>query len=375
MTKKGLFVSQRLLTLISDGKCIDTEVLSKKRKQCQQWKHRKDFVKYSNWKEKHICSINHTGSAEAMEVVGLKRIFHRSERLHDLRYPFYIGGGDTKSFEEISKSNPYPGHTITKGECIGHVQKRVSSRLRTIKGNYVGQKLSKDKGIGLGKRRLTDKTINTLQNHYGMAIRQNTNNLHAMKKAVAVVLHHSTTNVDSEKRHQYCSRTKDSWCKFQRDKIIREETYKENVSIDKAVSDLIAPVYSYKDLDSDELLKKCKHGQTQNNDESLINLIWTRCRKRVYVGNNVFKTSVASAVIVYNDRAMGLIPVFKKSGIDCGYYTTEENRKADCFHIRHSDHKSAQHVKKRRKQLRAIRKGFTDKNELEEGETYGYGQF
>ena len=115
MTKKGLFVPQRLLTLISDGKCIDTEVLSKKRKKCEQWKHRNDFVKYSNRKEKHICSINHTGSAGAMEVVGLKRIFHCSERLHDLRYPFYIGGGDTKSVEEISKSNPYPGHTITKG--------------------------------------------------------------------------------------------------------------------------------------------------------------------------------------------------------------------------------------------------------------------
>ena len=39
-----------------------------------------------------------------------------------------------KSFEEISKSSPYQGHTITKGECIGHVQKRVGSRLRTIKG-------------------------------------------------------------------------------------------------------------------------------------------------------------------------------------------------------------------------------------------------
>ena len=109
-----------------------------------------------------------------------------------------------------------------------------------------------------------------------------------------------------KKRHQYCSLTKDSWCKFQRDKIIREESYKENVSIDKAVSDLIAPVYSYKDLDSDELLKKCQHGQTQNIDESLINFIWTRCPKTVYVGNNVFKTS-----------------------------------KADCLHIRHFDHKSA----------------------------------
>ena len=72
---------------------------------------------------------------------------------------------------------------------------------------------------------------------------------------------------------------------------------------------------------------------------------------------------------------MRLIHVFKKLGIDCGYYTTEENRKADCLRVRHSDHKSMKHVKKRRKQLRAINKGFADKNELEEGETSGYGQF
>ena len=128
----------------------------------------------------------------------------------------------------------------------------------------MGNKHSDGKGIGCRKGRLTDKVINTLQNHYGMAVRQNTNNLYTMKKAVTAVLHHSTTNKDPEKRHQYCPHTKDLWCKFQRDKISGEETYKENVSIDKAVSDLTAPVFSYKDLGSDELLKKCQHLQTQN---------------------------------------------------------------------------------------------------------------
>ena len=81
-----------------------------------------------------------------MEVVGLKRIFHCLKRLHNLRYTFYIGDGNTKSFEEISKS-----HTITTAECIGHVQKHVGSCLCTIKGNYVGKKLSDGKGIGPGK--------------------------------------------------------------------------------------------------------------------------------------------------------------------------------------------------------------------------------
>ena len=70
---------------------------------------------------------------------------------------------------------------------------------------------------------------------------------------------------------------------------------------------------------------------------------------------------------------MGLIPAFKKLGIDRGYYTTEENTKSDCLRIKHSEHKSMERVKKRRKQLRVIKNGFADKNELEEGKTYRYG--
>ena len=95
--------------------------------------YRKDTDEYSNWKEKHICAINHTGSVGAMEVVGLKRIFLCSECLHNLCYTLFISDVmniPTKSFQEISKCNPYPGHTITKGECIGYVQNCVGSCLR-----------------------------------------------------------------------------------------------------------------------------------------------------------------------------------------------------------------------------------------------------
>ena len=127
----------------------------------------------------------------------------------------------------------------------------------------------------------TDKVMNVLQNHYGMAIRQNTSNLYAMKKSVAAVLHHSTNEPDLKKRHQYCPRTADSWCKYQSDVITGNSTYKERVNIDKAVHDVIAPVFSHKDLGSGELLQKCLHGQTQNVNESLNNVIWMRCPKRV----------------------------------------------------------------------------------------------
>ena len=125
---------------------------------------------YNDWKAQHMYSVKHTGSARAIEVVGMQKMFGRSVNLYGLQYTFYIGDGDTKSFD----------HTITKEECVGHVQKRVTSRLRNVKSQYKGKKLSDSKGIGGGKGRLTKKVMNTLQHHYGIAIHQNTHNLYAV---------------------------------------------------------------------------------------------------------------------------------------------------------------------------------------------------
>ena len=124
--KRGHSSLNRVVTLIGSGKCIDYEVLSKKYRSCEAWEYKKaiDIVGYNDWKAQHMCSINHTGSAGAMEVVGMQKIFGRSVNLHGLRYAFYIRDGDTKSFDQICKSDPYPSHTITKGECVGPVQKR-----------------------------------------------------------------------------------------------------------------------------------------------------------------------------------------------------------------------------------------------------------
>ena len=85
-----------------------------------------------------------------------------------------IGDGDTKSFKKVLESKPYGNDLIPcKLECVGHVQKRLGTRLRKLRNDMKGKKLSDGKGI-LGKGRLTDKIINKMQSYYGMAIRQNT---------------------------------------------------------------------------------------------------------------------------------------------------------------------------------------------------------
>lgn len=45
----------------------------------------------------------------------------------------YLGDGDSKGFQTVIKEKPYGDSVnIEKLECIGHMQKRMGSRLRTL---------------------------------------------------------------------------------------------------------------------------------------------------------------------------------------------------------------------------------------------------
>ena len=139
--KKGHSLLNGVVTLIGNGKCIDYEVLLKKCKSCEAWECKKemDIVDRNDWKVRHVCSINHTGSAGALKVVGMQKMFSRSVNLHGVRYTFYIGDGDTKSLDHICKSGPYLGHTITKAECVGHLQKRCQCQFAMSRANIKGK--------------------------------------------------------------------------------------------------------------------------------------------------------------------------------------------------------------------------------------------
>ena len=91
--------------------------------------------------------------------------------------------------------------------------------------------------------------------------------------------------------------------------------------------------------------------------------------------SSTFKTAVASAAISFNDGAKGLLPVFDQLGIEPGHYTMKGFTRVDFERIKQSDRKSTDGVKVRPKTLRAIRKGFIDKHELDEGDTYASESF
>ena len=55
----------------------------------------------------------------------------RSVQKHKLQYTTYISDGDSKAFRLIVNEKPYGEKKIKKEECVGHVQKRMGTRLRT----------------------------------------------------------------------------------------------------------------------------------------------------------------------------------------------------------------------------------------------------
>ena len=374
--KRGHSSLNGVVTIISkeSGKCLDHIVLSKTCKGCQIWSNKTNHPGYNGWVANHDCSINHKGSSGSMESKGAIELFNSSVQKYNLCYKWYIGDGDSSSFSEVVNARPY-GNTVTieKRECIGHVQKRIGTRCRNLRNSLKGTILSDGKRIS-GKGRLTDKAINTIQNHYGMAIRQNTDSIDNMKRSIIAVLYHNSDIGNEDERHKYCPRAQNSWCKWWLDILNGTRKYKKNVNLPLAIKRELEPIFQ--DLCKDDLLKKCLHGQTQNENESLNSIIWKKSPKTVFVSRKVLEVAVCSAIIEFNNGCCGIIKVMDGLGLSNGYYTNTFVLDADRQRVQAMRCKSSEKAKIRRKKLRSIRKGFLDKEkEHEKSESYLSGAF
>ena len=147
-----------------------------------------------------------------MEAAGVVRMFQTSVENLQLRYTTFIGDGDSKGHLSVVQAQPYgPEELGEKGECLGHIQKGVATRLRKFKKEYGSNVFSDGKKLG-GVGRLNKKWENKLQNYYGLAIRQNTTDLSAMRRAVEAVLYHCSEATSSKARHMFCNESE--WCKM-----------------------------------------------------------------------------------------------------------------------------------------------------------------
>ncbi|GFT51769.1 uncharacterized protein TNCV_4440661 [Trichonephila clavipes] len=283
---------------VDTGKIIDFETLSQFCRKCNS-KTKQQNVKLQ-------CN-HHKGSSSSMEPVEAYRIFERSEDHRMLRYTDYYGDGDSKAFDAVK--DIYGKDSVTKLECIGHIQKRVGTRLRKLK--------SRNKGLG-GEGKLTDGLINKLQNYYGIAIRSNIGNLEKMQSAVIAAFFHCCSSKHQPK-HGQCPVGDKSWCKFQRAKASNIVYQDKSLGLPQNIVNTIKPVYM--DLCDRNLLKKCLHEKTQNLNESFNAILWQILPKEVFVEHQTLRLGAYIAVVQFNNGFQGLISILNEMGIVSGYYT------------------------------------------------------
>lgn len=100
----------------------------------------------------------------------------------------------------------------------------MGTRLRNLVKSYKGTKTPIH-----GRGKLTDNAINSMQNNYGLAICNNTDNIYAKKKAVGAILWHCTVISDKNIGHSMCPRDEKTWCKWQLDKLKETHIHKKKI--------------------------------------------------------------------------------------------------------------------------------------------------
>lgn len=358
--KRGFSSLFGLVTLIGwyTGKVLDVYVKSKYCKVCEYWKKKEGTAEYEEKFTDHElhCEANHEGSAGKMEVDAVIEMFQRSESLYNVKYVNYIGDGDSKTHKGIVDANPYDNVPVAKKECIGHVQKRMGTRLRNVKKNT--------KGLG-GRGKLTGKLIDELTIFYGLAIRRNTDSVEKMRNDIWATLYHKIST-DEKPQHDKCPVGVDSWCSWQKSKALGTlSTYEHKPPMDEDVFKAIKPIY--KELSSDELLSRCLGGYTQNQNESFNAVVWSIAPKTVSSGKTVLDIATDIAAITFNEGLSGLYSIYDALGITVGRTLFDYCMESDANRIKAAEHSISEIEKTARRSLTSARKELEDKNTTLEG--------
>lgn len=361
--KRGFKSLYGVTTLIGyySGKVIDLIVKSSYCQGCTFWKKKQNTQEYREWYEEHEeeCTKNHEGSAGKMEVDAVTEMFLRSDEKFGVKYGNYIGDGDSKTFKAILDVNPYGNFQIIKSECIGHVEKRMGTRLRNVK---------KATKLG-GKGKLTDALIKKLTSYYGLAIRRNINNVEDMKKAIMATYYHMCSTNENPK-HEFCPPGADSWCKWQKAQVI-EANFEHPTPLHPDVQKHILPIYE--DLSQEDLLQRCLGGHTQNANESFNSTVWRFAPKHLHSGLKIVQIAAYMAAGLFNEGYTSILQIMNRLEIIIGKQSKTYADNIDKHRVIRQERCSSLATKEARKARRQQLLEEKEMYEETEGLLYGPG--
>ncbi|XP_077506807.1 uncharacterized protein LOC144116021 [Amblyomma americanum] len=156
-----------------------------------------------------------------------------------------------------------------------------------------------EKSLG-GKGRLTKALIDKLTDYYGWALRNNSNDVAAMQRAVNAVnaSYYHVTSTEEEPRHDFCLEGANSWCRHKVAEASDSPQPKHKYSLPGYVAEAMLPVYQR--LSQASLLQRCLGEKMQNASESFHSVLWSLMPKELHASLIAVQTALHEAVLRYN---------------------------------------------------------------------------
>ena len=303
----------------------------------QRSNHPEEYAAFVS-EHKPSCPANISGTSQGMEGSAAVEIWKRSVEENQLVYSTYVGDGDSSSFRNLLKSDPYQGiETVRKEECLGHVQKRLKKHLRKKSNAY---------------SKLTAGKVERVGQLYALVVSQNRGKSPSeIHKALCNLLDHLL------EKHGNCPFSRESWCYLQ--KALAENAEDPTVTIPPLRQPYLTDSEygrAQEVFDSFASLSMCgalTMGQTQNANESLHSIIWHNSPKSKHVGQKSIEASTALAVCTFNDGELALASVLDAMSIVPSYNTLLHLTRRDQTRNSNRDRAILETQKRRRRQLTA----------------------
>uniref|UniRef100_A0A1B6J7H2 Uncharacterized protein n=1 Tax=Homalodisca liturata TaxID=320908 RepID=A0A1B6J7H2_9HEMI len=159
--------------------------------------------------------------------------------------------------------------------------------------------------------------------------------------------------------HQLCPIDNETWCKYNLSLLTNEMyDHDKHFHIPECVMSFIKPVF--KDLSETKLLERFLKGNTQNQNESLNNVIWSLIPKRTFVTLPTLKFGVYSSVCSCNDGFYSKLQVLEALNLRPGKNFVKAMQRLDIVRVKEADKKVQELEKKIRNKIALKRKRLED---------------
>ena len=105
-------------------------------------------------------------------------------------------------------------------------------------------------------------------------------------------------NLSVVQQHKYCPKNINTWCRYWQDKVPNQGRYTEDNRLPSVFKSKLK--YLFDRLSDEDLVKRCMLSLTQNQNESINNVLWFLCTKRTFCGFRKLSLCVAESVSKFN---------------------------------------------------------------------------